>query len=52
MNLKALQPAKKVATGWFHLSNAEENALEDDVVVILEAEAEIRTNGAEDDLVS
>ena len=52
MNLKVLQRPKKAATGWFHLSNAEENTLEDDVVAMLEAEAEIMTNGAGDDLVS
>ena len=44
MNSKALRRAKKVATGYFHLSNTEENALEDDIVAMLEAEAELVTN--------
>ena len=38
MNSKALRRAKKVATGWFNLSDAEENAPEDDIVAMLEAE--------------
>lgn len=52
MNSKALQRAKKAATGWFHLSDAEKNALKDDIVAMLEAEAEIVTNGAETDPVA
>lgn len=52
MNSKALQRAKKAATRWFHLNDVKENALEDDVVAMLEAEAKIITNGAENDPVS
>lgn len=32
--------AKSAATGWFHLNNAEETVLENDIVAMLEAEAE------------
>ena len=41
MNSKALQRAKKAATRWFYLSDAEENTLEDNVVAMLEAEADL-----------
>ena len=43
-NSKALRRDKKAASGWFHLSNAKENALEDNIVAMLEAEAELVTN--------
>ena len=47
-NSKALRRSKTVATGWFNLSNTEENALRDDIVAI-EAEAELVTkDGVED----
>lgn len=42
MNSNAFRRAKSAATrGWLHLGEAEEMALEDDVVAMLEAEAEI-----------
>ena len=52
INLKALRCAKKVATEWFTLSDAEENALEDNIVAMLEAEAELITNNEVEDLIN
>lgn len=49
MNSKALDWAKKVATRWFHLSEAEEKALKDDIVIMLEAEAEMASDVIEKD---
>lgn len=46
MNSKAMQRAKKAATEWFHLSEAEKNALEDEVAM-LEDEAELVTSNEE-----
>ena len=51
MNSKALRRAKKVATRWFTLSDAKENALKDDIVAMLEAEAELITNDEVEDLI-
>ena len=48
MSSKALDRAKKAATGWFHLSEAEEQALEDDIVAMLEAEVEMTSDVVED----
>lgn len=48
MNSKALDRAKKAATGWFYLSEAEERALEDDIVTMLEAEVEMTSDIVED----
>lgn len=52
MNSKALRRAKKAATGWFNLSDTEERSLEDDIVAMLEAEAEMGTNEPESDPVA
>ncbi|MCJ1426411.1 hypothetical protein MMC29_004314 [Sticta canariensis] len=41
MNSRALRRAKKAATGWYHLNDAEERALEDDIVAMLEAKEEM-----------
>ena len=48
-NLKVLRWVKKAASGWFHLSDAEKNALEDYIVAMLEAEAELVTNDKVED---
>lgn len=40
---------KKIATGWFNLNNAKENTLEDDIIVMLKAEAELVTNNEVED---
>ena len=40
MNSKALHWAKKVATRWFTLSDAKENALKDNIVTMLKAKVE------------
>ena len=52
MNSKALKRAKKAATGWFHLADVEERVLEDDIIAMLEAEAEIVTNDGPEDPVA
>ncbi|MCJ1471266.1 hypothetical protein MMC07_009914, partial [Pseudocyphellaria aurata] len=52
MNSKALRRTKKVATGYFTLSDSEENALEDDIVAMLEAEAELVTHDEAEDPVA
>ena len=41
MNTKALHRAVKEATGWFHLSDLEENALEDDIIAMSESQEEM-----------
>ena len=44
MKSKVLRGAKKMATGWFHLSEAEQQALEDDVVAMLETKEEVESD--------
>ncbi|MCJ1260227.1 hypothetical protein MMC22_000086 [Lobaria immixta] len=46
-NSKLLRRAKKAVSGWFHLNEAEEQALEDDVIATLEAKTKMES----DDLV-
>ena len=48
-NSKALRWDKKAASRWFHLNNAKENALEDNIVAMLEVEAELITNDEVED---
>ena len=49
-NSKALRHAKKVTTRWsINLSNAKENALKNDIVAMLEAEAELIINDEVED---
>ena len=48
INSKALDRAKKAAAGWFHLSEAEESALEDNIVAMLEAEVEMTSDVVKD----
>ena len=50
MNSRALRRAKKAATtGWYHLNDAEERALEDDIVAMLEAKEEMRSEVMDSD---
>ena len=51
-NSKALCCAKKITTGQFiNLSNAKENALRNDIMAMLEAEAKLIINDEVEDLI-